>query len=238
MGLKMKLSLLAVLSQFVGFGSAFSQQKQGILTLEVKFVYSIQSEQAIPGIGVELKDKNRHLICSGVSDSLGKIFFDTTCIDPNFDTLYLELSYEARDLYFLNKTWVNPFFGKEEIRSFDFFKQYKIPFEDLIDTEKIRTVNALAFTKDSLVFSSDKTLLFLLWRYPSICVEIKQWIYPEETEELANQRREYFKKCLLESKLSSKNITLSEERVLIERQNSLEGIIPAFEYSLKGFDCE
>jgi len=100
-------------------------QSERLYTLTVGLYYSFHpSKKPIAGIEVKLLNTKKESVCSGISDTLGLVFFDSSRIPKDFDTLFLEFFLNGEKLW-MEADLVNPF-QEDNKRSFNFIKEFVV----------------------------------------------------------------------------------------------------------------
>ncbi len=217
---------------------ALTQTKPPFYTLEVRVLETFHPKRIpIYGIRIELTNKKKEVICSGITDSLGAVFFDNSCMQRCLDTVTIKfyrgdeyLSWD--DLEFMNSLLING-----ERRSFDFIKEVQLlkgcsgfgHFIQLIyepfETEKFTEFNLDRF-KETLEF------------YPTLCIKFAQSKHPDESDELAAERMKNFELFLQQEGVDMTRLEFSYEFFVIRANIPNHDGKPRIDIIANGFDCE
>jgi hypothetical protein len=188
------------------------------------------------GIQIDLLNTEKERVCTGISDSLGLVYFDSSCIVLDFDTLFLEFSVQGKKLW-MESELINPFLKNGDTRSFEFIKEFvirKACFGHLDDF----IVYSQAFSKDSFDIINPEYLFSILAHYQNICITLTQTKHPDESDELAQDRILNFKRMLENTGIPTRKIMLSVESHVLSEDELKTDSRPRIEFSIGGFDCD
>lgn len=233
-----KIKLVIVFAISFLFNLAHAQLSSNKFTLSVyTFKSNTLPKAVVSGIHVSLIDKNQKILCAGETDSIGLLFFDTLCVPSDFDTLRLLLMYKGEKL-FIESELVNPNINSESMRSFDFIKEFSIPYQYFRNYPEPISVFSTVHSTDTFFGFDSVAITSFLANYPSICVQIAQSKHPDESDGVAQERMVNLKNEI--SKITNRvdRFKFSEEIHVLSDAQLIQDSRPRFDFSVYNFDCD
>ncbi len=228
--------VIVLISAWGGF--AWTQTKPPFYTLEVRVLQSFYpKKQPLQNIRVDLTNKNKEVICSGITDSLGAVFFDNHCLQNYLDTLIFKFYRGEEYLVWDDIEFINPFLKNGDNRSIDIVKEVQLikgcsgfghlnqPIYEPFETEKFTEFNLDRF-KETLAF------------YPTLCIKFAQSKHPDESDELAAERMKNFELFLQQEGVDLTRLEFSYEFFVIRANIPNHDGKPRIDIIANGFHCE
>lgn len=216
----------------------WSQTAPSMYTLEVHVLQSFYpKKQALQNIRVDLTNKNKEVICSGTTDSLGTAFFDNDCMKNLNDTIIIKFYRGDEYLHWDDREFVNSLLNEGSRRSCDFILE-------IVLTHSCRSFHepfhAQCEVQNADVFLNFETfeLELFLKEHPSICILVSQTKHPDETDSLASERMKNFELYLKNAGLDMNRLTFSYDFYTIPTEILGNHAQPKIEFSIVNFDCD
>jgi hypothetical protein len=206
-------------------------------TLEVRVFHSFHpKKQPIQNIRVDLTTNKNEVICSGITDSLGAVFFDHNCVKSDFDTIIIKFYRGNEHLSWDDREFVNPFIQGSDKRSFDFIKEIQL-IRPCFGFPHFIHVQCQIHDAEIFLDFDAENLKSVLQEYPSLCIQITQTKHPDETIELASERMKNFELYLKNSGVDMTRITFSYNFYTISTELLDKFPQPKIEFVIHGYDC-
>jgi hypothetical protein len=229
--------LLIALSIGSAFNRLLSQERPVLYTLEVRVVESFYpKKRPIQYIRVDLTTNKNEVICSGITDSLGAVFFDHNCVKSDFDTIIIKFYRGNEHLSWDDREFVNPFIQRSDKRSFDFIKEIQL-IRPCFGFPGLIHVQCQIHDAEIFLDFDAENLKSVLQEYPSLCIQISQTKHPDETIELASERMKNFELYLKNSGVDMTRITFSYNFYTISTELLDKFPQPKIEFVIHGYDC-
>jgi len=217
---------------------SWAQTAPAMYTLEVRVFHSFHpTKQPVQNIRVELTNKKKEVLCSGITDSLGAVFFDNACMQRCIDTVIIKFYNGDEYLYWDDLEFVNSQLINGQKRSFDFIKEVQLikrcigfghinqPIYEPFETEKFTGFDIDEF----------KELLAL---YPAVCIKFTQTKHPDESDEVATERMKNFELFLNQAGLDMRRLEFSYDFHVLRANIPNHDGKPRIDLVLNSFDCD
>jgi hypothetical protein len=217
---------------------AWTQTAPAMYTLELRVFHSFHPiKQPVQNIRVDLTDKNKSVICSGITDSLGAVFFDNACMQRCIDTVIIKFYRGDEHLPWDDREFVNSLLINGQKRSFDFIKEIQLIKSCFglghINQPLYETFETLKFTGFSL--DEFKELLAM---YPSLCIKFTQTKHDDESDEIATERMKNFELYLNQAGLDMRRLEFSYDFHVLHANIPNHDGKPRIDLVLNSFDCD
>jgi hypothetical protein len=217
---------------------AWTQTAPAMYTLELRVFHSFHPiKQPVQNIRVDLTDKNKSVICSGKTDSLGAVFFDNACMQRCIDTVIIKFYRGDEHLPWDDREFVNSLLINGQKRSFDFIKEIQLIKSCFglghINQALYETFETLKFTGFSL--DEFKELLAM---YPSLCIKFTQTKHDDESDEIATERMKNFELYLNQAGLDMRRLEFSYDFHVLHANIPNHDGKPRIDLVLNSFDCD
>lgn len=217
---------------------AWTQTAPAMYTLELRVFHSFHPiKQPVQNIRVDLTDKNKSVICSGITDSLGAVFFDNACMQRCVDTVIIKFYKGDEHLYWDDLEFVNSQLINDQKRSFDFIKEVQLikscfGFEHINQPvyEPFETLKFTGFSLDDF-----KELLAF---YPNLCIKLTQTKHPDESDEVATERMKNLELFLQQAGLDMHRLEFSYQFNVLPPNIPNHDGKPRIDLVINGFDCD
>ncbi len=220
------------------FNFTWSQEKPVFFTLEVRVFHSFHpKKQPIQNIRVDLTTKKNEVLCSGITDSLGAVFFDHNCVKSDLDTTIIKFYRGNEHLSWDDREFVNPFIQGSDKRSFDFIKEIQL-IRPCIGFSHPIHVQCMMHDAEIFLDFDAENLKSVLQEYPSMCIQITQVKHPDESYELAAKRMKNFELFLQHEGLDITRLEFSYDFFIIPPELLDKYPRPKIEFQISSFNCE